>query len=366
MSLLPICESPLIFDPKDSVSKLSAKMFDKKKHEAIVLDKNNYLGMVFARDLVKRKINKPEKTEIKKFVTNINPISFETSPEDVINTVMVNDFKSVPIKKGNNFLVLTKLSLLNSIKDSESFRGKKLEDVMVFPYCVSDDDSIATAMSVLRQTGVSRLPVLNKNSEIEGLVDTLDLLKANISRVRLQKGERLGDKIKKREALISSLTRKNTPTLSPKDSVKKSIEEMVKTGISTVLVKDKKKLVGIITPKMILKLFSGDVSGVLVTLSGIKDEDPFIKSVVDEEVSNSVKKLNKIIRIEHLIVHIDKHHKTGDRVKYSVKARLMTEKGMFFANDFAWDLTKAIGGMIHKVEKEMIKKKSKNTYKRLI
>ena len=360
MSLLPLCEKPLIFDSKENVSKVSANMLKNRKSEAVIFDNDKYIGIIFARTIVKRKINNPDKTEIKKFITKINPMSFENPLADVINTILINDYKSMPIKKGNEMFILTKIGILKSLKNSDAFRGKKLNDILKFPYYVSNDDSIATTMSVLRQTGVSRLPILNKNSGIEGIVDTIDLLKANILSTRAQKGELVGEKIRKRGTHISSLMNKNVPILKPKDSIENAIKQMINKKISTVLVEENKKIIGIITPKMILKLVGKELSGVLVTISGIKDEDHFIKSVVDEEIGNAIKKLHKIIGIEHFVVHVDKHHESGDRTKYSVKARVMTEKGMFFAGDFAWDVTKAIRGMLHKIEKEMIKKKRKN------
>ncbi|MFH1444896.1 MAG: CBS domain-containing protein [Nanoarchaeota archaeon] len=359
MSLLPYCETPLIFDYKENVSKSTAKMLNERRHEAIVLNNGRYEGIVFARDLTKRKINNPDKTAIGKYASKINPISFEYPIEEVINMMLINDYKSMPVKRGDDFFVLTRIGILKSMKNAVSFRSKKLRDIMKFPYSVSYNDTISTAMSVLRQTGVSRLPVVSKTGGIDGLIDAVDLLEANIGAKRMQKGERIGEKTKKREALISSLIKTTPIVLTPTDTVKRAVEEMIGKNTPTVLVEDKKTLAGIVTPKMILKLLGKELSGVLVTLSGIKDEDPFIKSVVDEEVSNEVRKLNKIIGIEHLIVHIDKHHKTGDRFKYTVKARMMTERGMFFADDFAWDITKAIRGMLHKLEKELIKKKSK-------
>ena len=48
------------------------------------------------------------------------------------------------------------------------------------------------------------------------------------------------------------------------------------------------------------------------------------------------------------------------RAKYSVKARLITEKGSFFADDHAWDITKAVRGVLQKFEAEISKKVGKS------
>ena len=189
MSLLPLCEKPLFFKSKDTVSKVSSKMHQENKYEAVIFD-DEYIGLVFAKTLVKRRIDNPDKTEIGNFITKINPISSEHTLNDVVEMMLINDYVSVPIKKDNEILILTKIGILNSLKNSDTFHGKRMRDVMKFPYSVNKSDSIATAMSIIKETGVSRLPVLNENSEIEGLVDALDLLKADVSSAhkRVQKG----------------------------------------------------------------------------------------------------------------------------------------------------------------------------------
>ena len=101
---------------------------------------------------------------------------------------------------------------------------------------------------------------------------------------------------------------------------------------------------------------SGQVAGVNVRISGQQKEDDFIKSVVDEQLRNEIRKLGKLLPINSMNLHIDRHREAGKRVKYSVKGKLMTEMGMFFANDHAWDLTQATRGVLSKLEKEVIKK----------
>jgi len=59
--------------------------------------------------------------------------------------------------------------------------------------------------------------------------------------------------------------------------------------------------------------------------------------------------------LSYFVMHVRTYHKTGKRVKYSVQARLITEKGDFFADDYAWDLTKATKGVLAKIEKEGIR-----------
>jgi len=96
-----------------------------------------------------------------------------------------------------------------------------------------------------------------------------------------------------------------------------------------------------------------------VTISGHKKEDPLSKMTIDKQVRNELPHLATFLPVQHIMIHIDRYKETGKRVKYSVKARLMTSKGSFFANDHAWDISKAIRGVLDKLEREIRKKSEK-------
>ena len=87
--------------------------------------------------------------------------------------------------------------------------------------------------------------------------------------------------------------------------------------------------------------------------------DNFTKKFIDEDLRAEVQKLGKIIRIHHMDIHIERHRKEGKRTKYTVRSKLSTQAGQFFSEDYAWDLTKAMRGVLEKLEREIIKKKEK-------
>jgi CBS domain-containing protein/ribosome-associated translation inhibitor RaiA len=351
-------EKPIVFSPDEMVSKVVSKMYRSRKHNALIMEGNELVGILTARDLAKRKINEPEKTAIKKFIRSANPLLPGHNTEDVMNSILVNDFKAVPVKdgKGNIFFV-TKLEVLNQMKNDKSFKNKNASDVMVSPYCVDSSDSIATAMSIIRQVNISRLPVVDNENKILGLIDTVDLLKAEIEMSSVTVGDRSGESINLRNVLASSLMQGNVARAQTSTPLSKIISTMLSKKTETVLIEKNGKLVGLITPKMILKLIGKKLSGIYVRISGLQKEEAYIKSLVDEQVRNEIRKLGKILSIEFLVMHIDRHNKTGNRVKYSVKSTLATQKGTFYANDFAWDITKAIRGVLSKFEKEVLKRK---------
>jgi len=359
VSLIDIAEPALVINSGETISKVTKKMLREKKYEAVVKDGNDFRGLITTNDLAKRNIDNPEETKIDKFIRHVSPVPPGTNLTDVISSMLINDYKSVPLIRGKNFFILTNLDILKKKKNSLVFKQMTAADVMKTPFFVSADDSLETIMSMLRVLNISRLPVLNKNGGIEGLIDTRDLLKTFLNKERGMIGYGPGEKIKMRNVRAISFMKKNIPRANPHTSVKELINIMIEKNTRTIIIEEEGKVKGIVTPKLILKKIGAEVGGVYVNISGAQKEDKFIRYLIDKEIKNEIKKLAKFTSIAHMNVHIKKYRKTGKRIKYSIKARLITERGMFFAESHTWDITKAMKSVLQKLERETIKKKNK-------
>lgn len=359
MKLEKISEKALRFSPDDPVSKVAAKMYREKKTEALVFDKGKYSGMFTARDLVKRsRINDPEKVQIsnlKAIIKHVKPFTSDSYPDEIIQYLLINGYASVPFKQGEKYGMITKLGLLKTLP-KKVYRGRKASDIASYPYCISMDDSIAVAKSIIRQMGLFRVVVVNK-SKADGVVDTLDLLNTVVDKSRTQRGERSGKSINLEEVLASSPRLKQSKfiTVKPETDLSEIVKKMVKGQEPVAIVQDK-KLRGMITPADILELKKPTRPGVLVNITGQQDKDPFLKSMINEEITNFASKIGKMIPIEDIEINIKEKKSGGKRSKYSIKAKLITEKGMFFAQDYSWDLTKTMKGVLSKLEREVKKK----------
>lgn len=359
MKLLKLAERPLVFDSEDAVSKAISKMRKEEKTVAVVMTGGKYAGLLSARELSKRKISNPDRTKIRNFIQHIEPVSPETDVNEAINSILVNDYASLPLEHEKRIFLLDKTSILRRLKNEDALKGKSAGNVMAEPFCISSSDSISVAISTLRDAGVTRLPVVGDGNRVDGLVDAISLLSADIKRKRPKKGERRGEKIKLGEVSVRSLMKKNIIKVKAETPLKEAMNRMIKQGTHTVLVEEGGKLAGIITPKMILGLMYREAATANVRISGLQKEDPFLKDIVRKETKRLTDKLAKMVRIERLVVDIDRYHEKGKRVKYSVKTRLATEKATFFAKSHGWDLTKAVREALNRLEREALHRKGK-------
>jgi len=356
MEIREVLEKPLVAGKGEMVSKVASRMLAERKHEAIVMENGRLLGIVLARDLVKKKISDPHKTKIDGFVIEEKPLLPGTDLGEIINMFLINDYRTLPVKDEGRIMLLTKMNLLKLVKGNPALKGKTAGDVMNFPYCVSMEDSLSAARAILKDMNVSRLPVLRGN-KVEGMVDTLDLLSPLIKGELDKRGEPSEERTHMDGLPASSFMRTNIPRTESSTPLQKVVDSIIQTQ-SAVVVESDGKLVGIVTPGDVLKLLGKEVRGAYVTISGIKEEDDFVKSMLYKEIEATLRKINKIYAVNYFVAHVDEYKTTG-KIKYSIKTRLATERGFFFAHDHDWNITKAMKGVLDKLEKEVVKKKEK-------
>ncbi|RLJ07906.1 MAG: hypothetical protein DRP12_01455 [Candidatus Aenigmatarchaeota archaeon] len=356
MNPIDVAEKAVIFSSEEPVSKVESALLSKKLDSAIVIN-GEYRGLLWVRDFGKKKVPEPEKTEIGKFVRPIKPFSPETPLDDLLTAIVINDWPALPLRHDEEYYILTKIGMLQLVK--KEVGDKKVDEIMAVPFSVEVSESITTTQSILRDTGVSRLVVVDRDGRFVGIIDILDLLKANIQKKRAKLGERAGESLDLDKVSISGFVQKNVPTLKLGDNLKQAIEKMVKFKLPACVVLEGERPVGILTPKPILRLAIKKLAGVWVQLSGIQDLDPFLKAVLDEQITHAVQKWSKFLPVQQLHAHFDRYEKEGKRQKWSIKAKLITEKGIFYADDHDWDITKAMRWVLNKFEKELLKLKGK-------
>ena len=356
MNILSFSRRAIVFDSEETINKVVSKMMQTETEEVVITEKGIYKGMVFAKDLIKRKITNPEKSKIKNLVHSVPLFDSKVKLEEILKSIM-GDYPSIPIKVDKDFFVVGRTDILGYVKNHPLFKKKTAGDIMLDPIYVSSDDTLLTSVSIARDSGVSRLLVVNKKGKIEGMLTPFELLRICIERERISSGGASGEKIKLGEVVVSSLMKKNILTATPETKIREIIEMMQKNKISTIVIEKDRNPIGIITPRIILKLALKEAPRIYTRISGIEEEDPFIKSIVKKEIERTMTKIERFWPISYFVVNVAKHRKEGKKRMYSVKGRLVTKKGMFNAESNEWDLTKAIKNILDIIEREVIKKK---------
>ena len=354
MDLEDAIEEAFLVGPNESLSHVVSKMAEARKYEAFVFD-GGFKGVVTLDDIVKRKVSEPQKTKISYFMKPLTPFPVDTSVGDIINYMLVSEYRSLPVEKEGKIYAVSKPKLLGFVKD-EVFEGKEAKDVMQFPYCASEDDTLSTVTSTMKDTGLNRIPILDRKGRFKGLVDGLSLINILVDERRSKRGERFGDRTKLGGIDIGKFMRTDTAKVNPETDLKQIVRRVSSEGVCAVIVERNKRFMGMITVKDLFKLIGKSLETVYVRVTGLDGEDEFIRIKIDELVENTISKLLKFVTVTYVAIHIETHKKEGRRKKYSVQGRVVTEKGSFYASDHEWDPTKAMKLFLGKIEREAHKR----------
>jgi CBS domain-containing protein len=355
MKIEDILESAFLIKPDDSLSQVAARMAEEKKYEALVFD-GAIKGIVTMDDIIKKNVSEPQKMKISYFMKPISVFSVETRVEDIINYMLVSEHRSLPVEMDGKIYVVTKPKLLGFIKD-EVFEGRKARDVMQTPFCAGINDTLSTVISAMRDTGSNRIPVVDGKGGFAGLVDSLSLSGILIGRERSRLGERDGEKTKLDDIGIGKFATKDIATAGPEEDLKKIVKKISGKDIGVVVVEEDNKFLGIITIKDILKLIGKSLETVYIRVSGLAEEDDFVRKKIDEMIEKTVQKTLKVVKVSYVVIHVETHKKKekGERMKYSVQGRFVTDKGNFYASDYEWEPIKAMKTFLDRMEGEIFK-----------
>jgi len=354
MKLEDIVENALLVKPDDTLPHVISRMTAEKRYEAFVFDVD-FKGIVTLDDIIKRKVSDPQKMKISYFMKPATLFPVDAPIEDIMNYMLVSEFRSVPVEKDGKIFAVTKPRLLKFVKD-EVFAGKKARDVMQFPYCASTNDTLLTVTSMMRDSGMNRIPIVDDKGRLAGIADSMSLAGMITERERARMGERDGEKLRLGDIEISKFVISETMKVSPDTDLKQIIRKISDEEIFTVVVEDNEKFMGLITIKDIFKLIGKSAETVYIRVSGLGGEDEFVRAKIDKMIENTINKMLKFVKVTYVAIHVEIKGKGGKRTKYSVQGRFMTNKGSFYASDHEWEPIRATKLFLEKIEGEMHKR----------
>jgi CBS domain-containing protein len=156
---------------------------------------------------------------------------------------------------------------------------------------------------------------------------------------------------------VGSVMNRNPVNVAPDDTLKKAVSTMMSKNLSTVFVADAGKLVGVISQTDIMEhvISLRPQEGVHVQITGLDAEDPEVYETMYEMIGKSMKRIDKIQSPKVFSVHVTAYHQDGLKNKYSLGARLTTDKGMYYSKGSDWHLFKSLDTVLDMMEKNIRK-----------
>jgi CBS domain-containing protein/ribosome-associated translation inhibitor RaiA len=342
----------VVASPEDSLSDVMGKMKKHNVHEIPVVQKKKLVGIVSYNTLIKRR-SLPMNTKVERIMIAPPRVVETDSVPEVAEMMMSTGSRAIPVESKRKLLgIISRTDLIESIRGTKMLSSVDVSSIMSHsPQCVLETHTLHRARGLMKDLDERSVPVCGSSGHLVGVVGVKDLADYF---ARKRESETRGEVVGEKEALeieIGSLMRTPPITVPPDAKLSETVDLMIEKDVSSILVTENTEPIGIVTQVDVIEFIAsfGKAKEVFVQITGL-EEEPEVYDVMYERIQKTIHKTKGIITPKILMIHVAQHHSKGDTRKYTMRARLSTDKGLFYARHFDWNLHKALDGLMDQLE----------------
>jgi CBS domain-containing protein len=242
---------------EDEMLTKAMSIFKEQKPEPpviIVLNSlGKYKGIIVEKWIARSHLN-PDVIKVKKFTSYAPKLVLESSLSSAAKLMIENDLRQLPVFDGEKLVgIVTDEDIIHPAV-MEKFGNTKVEDIMGKDLIVIEEDaSVGSVISLFRDQGFSRAPVV-KEGKLVGIVTDHDIVEKIIEpRYRLRLEDRIGEKVPVLSIPVKGIMTSPVITVSPSTKIREAEEIMHNSNVSSLVVIRDGKPVGIMTKRDILE-----------------------------------------------------------------------------------------------------------------
>jgi CBS domain-containing protein len=358
---------PITIEQHVTLSEVLGHMKKHNIHEIPVVRGKKLLGIASYENLMKRR-NIPLTTKVEKIMTLPPKISMDESLPEIAEALMAGGHRALPVTSNDSIMgIVSRTDVVKVMRDLEELKGLRIEKIMTpNPHCINEDDTILEARNMMKSLDERSIPVVDDKGHLSGVIGLKDLVDS-FTKVKDVQKARTTRRLQNREVDIEVKGIMRKPPISVKrgSDVLRAIDLMIEHDISSVIIAEEQKPIGILTQVDLIELLTSyrESPQLYVQITGL-EEDPEFYDAMYTMIRKGMKRISGIVKPKILNLHVVQHHSEGLRSKFTLRARMTTEKKMYYANAFEWDLMKALDEVMWQLEKTIKREKEKRVDRR--
>jgi len=369
--------SPDTVEKTSNIRKVRALMEEKGIRAVAVEHEGEYVGVISYRELIRRVQFASGDTKLEKVI--------HEAPEFEASDSLV-DLAKLRINSGRKLLVNTENGNLNAVVGDQEFmnvssRIKEFENYSTRNLVTHDlieafeNDSVERARHQMLDNGISRIPVLDTDGGLTGILRSTDLLKILIEQQSPNPGGTSGKSLQdtqiagggEKESMssidVNEVMSRDPLSIEGFGPVKTAVQRMMEQDQTDILITDSGYPEAILTVKDLVDYISdqGQDDFVLVNLVGLEVDEE--KAAVHDKIETQLKGSlgRKVDNPEEISMHVKKSEKDGKRHRYEIIAKFYTELGITSATVEEWDLMEAVDATLDEINVQVRKEKEKRS-----
>jgi CBS domain-containing protein/ribosome-associated translation inhibitor RaiA len=335
--------------------------FERENPRAIVVTEDGeYAGVITQRALMQSHVEDTTKVEA---LTSAAPRVERTDDvRDVSRVLVEGGTKIAPVfEAGELWGVVTGDAILEAVHehlDALAVEQIYTDDVVT----VTEDTRVGQAINRLREHGISRLPVLDADGFLSGMVTTralVDFVVRNMDQPTV--GERSGDSDRMLDLPVYDLMSAPVETASIDEPVGEAVGRMLDRdydGLAVTPTDDDRTVVGVLTKTDVLRALTyTEEEHMDVQISNIGLLDTLSREGVRESVTRVADKYGEM-QVQHAHVRFQKHkEKLRGTPLIRCEVRLRTDRGQIAGSGEGYGAESAFRVALDKLERNVLERK---------
>ena len=283
--------------PEDNVSKIISLIEKYCLREILVIEKKKLKGIIYSKEISKKGISDPTKAKVNslmRFPPHV--LRPDQDVNEAAKLIFKTGLRALPVVENDKIVGIVSMhDIIDSVSKTKDFRQTTAESVMSAPEIARSDIDIGKARVLMREKNISRIPVVDKNQKLTGVVTIFDLLRAIKPRERMSFYSMSEEKETLMGIPLSTVMNDSPTTVERKTSLNEIVGMLKRYETDGVIVKENDFPVGVVTEKDLLEFYvsSLEQKGIFYQIIGLVDEDEFIVATADRMIRDTIEKLNK-------------------------------------------------------------------------
>ncbi|PSP97922.1 CBS domain-containing protein [Halobacteriales archaeon QS_4_70_19] len=336
-------------------------LFDRENPKSvIVMEDDEYVGIITERQLLQSHVD--DDTKAGKMTRTAPQVDRTENVRDVARVLVEGGVKLAPVFEANELWgVVTEDAILEAVL--ENLDVLTVEQIATREVVtLHEDDSVGQSINRLRENGISRIPVVNDNGRLTGMLTTHDIAEFVVQRKdRTTRGDRAGDSDRVLDLPVTDLMSSPVETVTQDDSVRDAVETMLGNdyaGLAVTPGDNDDLIAGIITKTDVLRALTYteeehmDVQITNVALLETISREEIVQSI--EETTDKFAKM----QVQHAHVRFHEHdEKLRGTPLVQCQIRLRTNVGQLAGSGEGYGAESAFHVALDTLERNVLERK---------
>ncbi|MFB6183032.1 MAG: CBS domain-containing protein [Haloarculaceae archaeon] len=337
-------------------------LFERDNPKGIIVTENGeYFGVITQKQLVQSHVEDNAKAGA--MARSAPKVKRTADVRDVSRMLVEGDTKIAPVFEADRLWgVVTQDAILSAVLehlDALTVEQIYTEDVVN----VTEGTHVGQAINLLREHGISRLPVVDEDGLLSGMVTTYDIVEIVVRDMdKATVGERRGDVDRMLDIPVYDVMSNPVATTSLDESVRDAVERMLDNNYAGLVVtpeEDDRLVAGIVTKTDVLRALTyTEEEHMDVQITNIDLLDTISREEIRSYIQEVADKYQDM-QVQHAHVRFHEHkEKLRGTPLIQSQIRLRTNKGQTAGSGEGYGAESAFRVALDKLERNVIELKN--------